>query len=129
MGLGRSCDGDVGRYDMETCRGGGKCDGHFKMSGDEYSCDKIKDGWMQSSLLIAISSPERCTQSWAGKIPERRRFQSQKNLHLQKEEEGKCEGVLLVSIASCGSCAASFHFGARLALRKSEEGEELYNRP
>ena len=32
------------------------------------------------------------------------------NLRLQKEEEGKCEGVLLVSLSSCSSFAASFLF-------------------
>ena len=46
LGLGRSCDGKVGSYLMETCAGerGKKCDGHFKMSGDEYSCWTNTDG-------------------------------------------------------------------------------------
>mmetsp|Transcript_64921 Transcript_64921/g.103303 ORF Transcript_64921/g.103303 Transcript_64921/m.103303 type:complete len:123 (+) Transcript_64921:66-434(+) len=51
LGLGRKCDGVVGRYDMETCGGGSTCDGHFKMSGDEYSCWTKTSGCKPPSSL------------------------------------------------------------------------------
>ena len=77
-----------------------------------------KHGWMQSrSLLIAIvSSPARHDHGLA-KDPRAPPFSestkisfAELNLRLQKEEEGKCEGVLLVSLSSCSSFAASFLF-------------------
>ena len=119
LGLGRSCDGKVGSYLMETCAGerGQKMRRPFQNEwGRIFMLDK--HGWMQSrSLLIAIvSSPARHDHGLA-KEPRAPPFSestkisfAELNLRLQKEEEGKCEGVLLVSLSSCSSFAASFLF-------------------
>ena len=85
--------------------------------GRIFMLDKVKDGWMQSSLLIAIVfSPARhdhglARDPRAPPISESTKISfAELNLRLQKEGEGKCEGVLLVSLSSCSSFAASFLF-------------------
>lgn len=100
--------------------------------------DKVKDGWMQSSLLIAIvSSPARhdhglARDPRAPPISESTKISfAELNLRLQKEEEGKCKMqrcVVGFSIFMQQFCS-KLSFCTRLALKKSEEGGELYSRP